>query len=146
MRHEDHSEAELCLKVVQELDDLLLNGNVQCGSGLVADDELGVAGKRHSDKDALALAAGQLMRIALERALWIEADELEKLLGAAGAAAAGKLLHLAGDEHGGVEQGQGVLVDHGDLVAQKLTMLFLGELEQVLAIKQHLVVICSWDR
>lgn len=75
VRNEDHGKAELGLKIVEQLDDLLLNGNVQSGRGLVADDQLGVAGKGHSDQDTLTLAAGKLVRIALERALGIEADE-----------------------------------------------------------------------
>lgn len=94
VRNEDHGKAELGLKIVEQLDDLLLDGNVQSGRGLVADDQLGVAGKGHSDQDTLTLAAGKLVRIALERALGIEADELQELLGAAGSAALGELLHL----------------------------------------------------
>ncbi len=78
MRNEDRGEAELGLEIVQKLDDLLLDGHVQSGGGLVADDELGVAGQGHGDEHALALATGELVRIALERALGIEADELEE--------------------------------------------------------------------
>ena len=43
VRNKDHGKAELGLKVVEQLDDLLLNGNVQSGRGLVTDDQLGVA-------------------------------------------------------------------------------------------------------
>ena len=104
MRNEDHGKAELGLKIVEQLDDLLLDGNVQSGRGLVADDQLGVAGKGHSDQDTLTLSTGKLVRIALERALGIEAHKLQELLGAAGAAALGELLHLGRDEHRGVER------------------------------------------
>lgn len=80
---EDHGEAELLLQVVQKLDDLLLNGHVKGGGGLVADDQGRVARQGHGDDDALALAAGELVRVALEGALGVQADELEQLLGGA---------------------------------------------------------------
>ena len=114
---EDHREAELLAQLVEQVDDLLLHGHVEGGGGLVGDDQLRVAGQGHGDEHALALAAGQLVRVGLQRALRIEAHELEQFLGAAGAAAGGELLHLRLDEHGRVERGESVLIDHGDLVA-----------------------------
>ena len=65
VRNEDHGKAELGLKIVEQLDDLLLDGNVQSGRGFVADDQLGVAGKGHSDQDTLTLAAGKLSSVRL---------------------------------------------------------------------------------
>lgn len=100
----NHGKAELGLKVVKQLDDLLLDGNIQSGRGLVADDQLGVAGKGHSDQNALTLTTGKLMRIALERTLGVEAHELQELLGATGAATLGELLHLSGNKHGGLSE------------------------------------------
>ena len=138
VRNEDHGKAELGLKVVKQLDDLLLDGNVQSGRGLVADDQLGIAGKGHSDQNALTLTTGKLMRIALERTLGVEAHELQELLGATGAAALGELLHLGGNEHGGVERGQGVLIDHGDIGTAQAEPLLLAHLEQIAALPENL--------
>ena len=78
------------------------------------------------------------MRIALERALGIEAHELQELLGATGAATLGELLHLGGNEHGGVKRGQGVLVDHGDIGTAQAEPLLLAHLEQVAALPENL--------
>ena len=138
VRNEDHGKAELGLKIVKQLDDLLLDGNVQSGRGLVADDQFGVAGKGHSDQNALTLTTGKLMRIALERTLGVEAHELQELLGATGTAALGELLHLGGNEHGGVERGQGVLIDHGDIGTAQAEPLLLAHLEQVAALPENL--------
>ena len=136
--HEHHGEAELVLQLVQQVDDLLLHRYVKSGGGLVCDDQLRVARQGHGDEHALALAAGELVGIGIQRALRVQADQLEQLLGGTGAATFGQLLHLRADEHGGVERGQGVLVDHGDLAAAQLVHLLVGEVEQVLAVVHDL--------
>ncbi len=51
-----------------ELQDLGLDRHVERGGRLVGDEELRVAGERHGDHDALAHAAGQLVRVLLARA------------------------------------------------------------------------------
>ena len=78
------------------------------------------------------------MRIALERTLGVEANELQELLGATGATALGELLHLGGDEHRGVERGQCVLIDHGDIGTAQAEPLLLVHLEQVATLPQDL--------
>ena len=70
---EQVGEAELLLEVVEEVEDLALDRDVEGGDGLVADDELGVEGERPGDADALPLAAGELVRVAMDVAL-VEAD------------------------------------------------------------------------
>ena len=52
---------------LQQLEDLQLRRDVERGGRLVGDDERGAAGERAGDHQALALAAGELVRIALER-------------------------------------------------------------------------------
>ena len=54
----------LFLQGFQQVDDLRLNGDVQRGDRLIADDELGVQGQRTGNADTLALAAGELVRVA----------------------------------------------------------------------------------
>ena len=50
-------------KLVQQRQHLRLGGDVQRRGRLVGDDDLGIVGERHGDADALALAAGELVRI-----------------------------------------------------------------------------------
>src|SRR3546814_16553905 len=57
--------SQLALQLVQQGDDLRLDGDVEGGHRLVADDELRVEDQRAGDADALALAAGELVRIAV---------------------------------------------------------------------------------
>ncbi len=53
------------LQILQQIDNLRLNGNIQRGNRLVADDKFGIQRKRAGNADALALAAGKLVRIAI---------------------------------------------------------------------------------
>ena len=80
---EDEGDAEVAAQVGEELDDLGLDRDVEGGDGLVGDDELGLQGEGAGDGDALALAAGELVRVALG-VLGGEAD-LGEELGDAGA-------------------------------------------------------------
>ena len=54
------------LEVAEEVDDLGGDGDVECGDGLVEDEEGGAEGEGAGDVDALALAAGELVGIAGE--------------------------------------------------------------------------------
>ena len=75
---EQVGQAELLLEVVEQVQDLALDRHVERRDGLVADDELGVEGERPGDADALALAARELVRVAVDVAL-VEADLAEQL-------------------------------------------------------------------
>src|ERR1700676_3315975 len=50
----------------QQCQDLRLHRDVEGGGRLIGDQQIGLVGERHRDHDTLALAAGQLMRIAPE--------------------------------------------------------------------------------
>ena len=63
---EEIGEAELALEVLQEVQYLGLHGDVEGRHRLVADEELGLQGERTRDADALALSAGEAVRIAAE--------------------------------------------------------------------------------
>ena len=54
---------ELRLQILQQVQDLSLDGHVQRGHRLVADDELGLQGQRPGDAHPLAAAAVQLVGI-----------------------------------------------------------------------------------
>ena len=62
----------------QQAQDLRLHRDVQRRDRLVRDENLGIERERACDADALALAAGELVRIAVHGA-WIEADQLQQL-------------------------------------------------------------------
>ena len=64
---------------LSRLQDLRLHGNVERRDGLVAHDQLRVDRERARDADALALAAGELVREAVV-VLGVETDDLEQLL------------------------------------------------------------------
>ena len=66
VRHDDEGEAEAVLQILQQVDDLRLDRHVEGRNRLVADDQLGISRKRPGDADALALAAGELVRIAVQ--------------------------------------------------------------------------------
>ena len=75
---EEIGEAELLLQVLQQIDDLGLDRHVERRDRLVADDQLGLDRERARDADALALAAGELVRIAAH-VIGLQADGLEQL-------------------------------------------------------------------
>ncbi len=65
-------------QVGQEVEDLGLDRHVERRDRLVADDELRLDGERPGDADALALAAGELVRIALD-VVRVEPDQSEQV-------------------------------------------------------------------
>ena len=83
MGDQHHRHAEAVLHVLQQVEDLRLDGDVERGGRLVGDDELRLAGQRHRDHDALAHAAGELVRVIVHAACGIgDLHQLEHLDGA----------------------------------------------------------------
>ena len=68
----------LRLEVLEQVQHLGLHADVEGADGLVADDQRRVEHQRAGDGDALALPAGELVRLALGGALRIDADLLEQ--------------------------------------------------------------------
>ena len=64
MSNEHISKVLFLLQTDQQIHDLGLNGNIQCGDWLVADDKLRLNCQSPGNADALALAAGKLVDIA----------------------------------------------------------------------------------
>ena len=64
MGDEQIGQAHFVLQLVKHIDDLSLDGDIQCRNRLVADNELRVQCESPSDADALALTAGKLVGIA----------------------------------------------------------------------------------
>ena len=70
----------LLLQILEQVEHLRLNGDVQGGDRLIADDELRVQGQGARDAHALAAAAVQLMRIGVAQAL-VDANQVHEVLG-----------------------------------------------------------------
>ena len=66
------------LQLLELLQDLALHDDVERSRRLVDHDQLGLERERHRDHDALAHAAGELVRVARARAT-VDADELEQV-------------------------------------------------------------------
>ena len=79
VRDEEIGEVELALEILEQVDDLRLDGDVERRHRLVADDDLGVERERARDADALALTAAELVRIAVVE-IGVEADGAQQLL------------------------------------------------------------------
>ena len=67
--NEQIGEAEFSPQTLQQRQDLRLHRDVECGDRLVADHERRLGDQRASNTDALALPAGELMRVAISGAL-----------------------------------------------------------------------------
>lgn len=61
MRNEHVGQVLFFLQLLQQIDNLGLNGHVQRGDALVAHNELGLYRQRPGNADALPLTAGELM-------------------------------------------------------------------------------------
>jgi hypothetical protein len=129
---EEVGETMLALEVAEEVDDLCADGDVESAHGLVEHEELWLEGKSACDIDALALAAGELVRVTVEGG-GIEADGGEEFEEAGG----GERLAVDGeglgedlaDAHAWVECGVGVLKDDLYLSAKRTQPTWAGDEE-----------------
>jgi hypothetical protein len=109
-------------KIAQEVDDLRLDRHVERRHGLVAHDEARLDGERARDAHALALAAGEFVRIAA-RVLRREPDEAQDLGDSLAAASFGepvqreRLVERLRDGHARIERRERILEDHGQRAA-----------------------------
>ena len=69
MGNEDIGQAQILLQLFEQVQNLRLNGNVQRGNRLVANDDFGVHRQSAGNADTLTAAAVQLMRIYIGIAL-----------------------------------------------------------------------------
>jgi len=74
---EDVGKVQLVLQVIEQVDHLGADRDVEGGDRLVGDDQLRVQGQRPGHADPLPLAAGELVRIAVD-VLRRQADEVEQ--------------------------------------------------------------------
>jgi hypothetical protein len=122
-------QAELRLEVLEQVQDLRLDGHVQRGHRLVGDDEAGPQGERAGDADALALAAAEGVGKAAH-ILGAEPDAAEQLghallalAPAADAVDVEGLAHEVEQRHARIEGGERILEDHLHLPAERPQLL-----------------------
>src|SRR5580692_3136417 len=63
MRDKQVGQAEIPLQLCQQVDDLRAHAHIESGYGLIAHDEFRTQGQGSCNADALALSAGELMRV-----------------------------------------------------------------------------------
>ena len=143
----NHRHFQFLLQLTDELEDLRLHGHVQCGSGLVTDQNLGTAGNGGGNDHALTHTAGKLVGILFIAVFGVgNAHTLEDfdglLLGLLMLSAempSDDLSDLLTDGAHRVQRGHGILEDHSDLLAADAEPLFLGGiLGQIFAPVQNL--------
>ena len=145
VRDEEDGRAQAAREIGEQLEDLRLDGDVERGRRLVGDDERGVHDERHRDDDALAHAAGELMRI-FPRALLGrgDADEREHLDRLGPRVALGRprvdardLADLVADGEHRVQRRHRLLEHHRDAIASHVLHLALRQTEQVASLEAH---------
>ena len=131
------------LQLLQQLQQLGLDGDVDGRGGLVGDQQVRIVGERHGDHHALALPARELVRIGGEPLLRLRnADEPQQLERAQARLRAVQplmqdqhLVDLLLDGVQRIERGHRLLEHHGDVVAADIAQLRFGRADQLLAAK-----------
>ncbi len=138
------SESEFLLQVLQQIDDLGLDRHIQCRHRLIADNQFRLDGERTRDTDALALTAGELVRIT-SHVIRLQTDGLEQIHDTLFKLASGfrQLVNDQGfandraDVHARIERCIGVLKDNLDVAAQD-AKLAGRQRPDILAFKMYL--------
>ena len=80
MGDQQHAHAAVAPEIVDQAQDLALGGDVERGRRLVRDQKRRLVRHRHRDHDALALAAGELERIAVGQQRRVRQADLRQQL------------------------------------------------------------------
>ena len=144
MGDEHDGRVDAVLQVAQQIQNLGLNRHIKRRGRLIRNDDLGVAGQRHSDHDALTHTAGQLMREHRVDTLAVSnADHLEHLDRALfdvlfrlalTLMQGNDLIDLGADAEHGVQAGHRLLKDHRNIVAAQTLHLFGGGLGNIVGL------------
>src|SRR4030088_1524596 len=132
MGNEEIGEPELLLQILQEIDDLGLDRYIQCRHRLIADNEFGFDRERARDTDALALTAGELVRMAAH-VIRLQADGFQQIHDALFKLPPGfrqfvndqGFTNDGADTHARIERRIRVLKDDLDIAAQVAKLAFL---------------------
>ena len=123
---EDIGQAKLALQIGQQVQHLGFHRFVERRDGLVQNHHARLQGQRAGNIDALALAARELMRVALGKAGWRQAHPVHQMVGAGDRLFARYPMHLRAkgdrvlDRQARVERGIAVLEHHLHLAAKLL--------------------------
>src|SRR5664279_1298047 len=136
---QDEAHVALRLKIGEQLHDLRLHGDVQCGGGLVGDDDLGVQRQGDGDHDALPHPARELVGEVVDPVVsGRDVDPVHQLdgmlLGILPGRATVHPKHLTDLEPhtvDRVEGGQRILEDHRDLLTAVASSCLLREGQQI---------------
>src|SRR6476659_1109602 len=143
MRDEQHRHAELGLDVLQQFQDLPLDGHVKRGRGLVGSDKLRFVGERPGDHHALTLATGELVRITAKPAGRIGDSHLPEQFDNFGACV-DRIKSLMQRQNfanlffyrvQGIERGHRLLKDDRDVIAAHFPNLLFRHRQQFAALK-----------
>ncbi len=131
VRDEKHRQSEFVAEVVEQVEDLLLDGDVERGGGLVGNEELRAVDDGHGDHDALPHASGELVRVAAGALLGVGDGNIAHAFDSSAPSfrfgnmpmSENRFRDLVPDTHDGVEGGHRFLENHGDARAAKLAQL-----------------------
>ncbi len=144
MGDEQHRHAVLVLQSAQQFEDLRLHGHVERRRRLVGDQQFRPVGERHGDHDALALAAGEFVRIGVQPLFRLaDADLIEQFQHALARRLTGHALmqiedfgDLLLDRMQRIERGHRLLEDHRDVVAAHLAQRLSDAFSRSLPLKR----------
>ena len=131
--------------LLEQCEDLRLNGDVERRRRLVGDDELRLAGQCHGDHGALAHAAGELVWIGLQPTLGVgqahAGQQIRRHVHRRRprrlAVQVDRLGNLQADRERGIEGAHRLLENHGDAVAADRPDFLILQLEEVAAVEHH---------
>ena len=146
MRDENDGGAGLGAQLAHQVQNLRLDRHVEGRGRFVGDEQLGLAGQRHRNHDALGHAAGNLVRVALEAALRVsdahgaqQFDRLrlrlffcQRLMGHQ------RLGNLVADAKDRVETARRLLEDHRNVVAADIEHHRIAGAGQVAFLEENL--------
>ena len=145
VRDQEQRQAEALLQIAEQIEDLGLNGHIECSRRLVGDEQGWIARQRNRDQGPLAQAAGEVVRIIADASLRIRHAYCRQQLDGAlpgGASARDavdgeRLLDLAADREDRVQGRHRLLEDQRDSRAANLLHRSFVELHQVAPVEPH---------
>ena len=145
VRDQQQRHREVAAQAVEQLQDLRLDGHVKCRRGFIGHQQTWLAGHRHGDHHALALATRELVRVVVDAPLWLrDTHQVQQLQGARtrglcrqALVQAQRLADLVAHGVHRVQRAHRLLEDHGDVAPAHLLQRRGWQLQDVLALQQH---------
>ena len=137
MRNQQQRHTPALLQVAQESQDLRLHRHIQRRRRLIGDQNIGLSRQHHGHQGALALAAGQLERVAvgmLRLQTHIHQKARHRL---SGAVRRERLLNLRGDRHDRIKAAHRLLKHHRHSSAAQTAHLPLRQGEHILTLQSR---------